>query len=267
MTRKSVTDEQFGRLQRRLGELARRVDEGSVEFEPTMSALQLLVEGKRLIQQPLGEAEGDPYRSGSQSESAGVVEYFTPLSDIDVPAEHQETLAKYRKLAAEYGVANSVPLCYRVTGGFTLKDHAPQAGRCFRAFGYLKDWNFADKPTKYSLAFWVPRLVKGSTSKTVDEQRQLLPKLRKRLELPEHHLSGFGEASLVAGLILAQFKATGERVPASRMYARTDTCLADGKRLDLGGFDEGGLCCDIWHQTGENPDNLGVFALGVELGS
>jgi hypothetical protein len=61
MTRKSVTDEQFGRLQRRLGELARRVDEGSVEFEPTMSTLQLLVEGKRLIQQPLGEPEGDTY--------------------------------------------------------------------------------------------------------------------------------------------------------------------------------------------------------------
>jgi hypothetical protein len=59
MTRKSVTDEQFGRLQRRLGELARRVDEGSVEFEPTMSALQLLVEGKRLVQQPLSEPEGD----------------------------------------------------------------------------------------------------------------------------------------------------------------------------------------------------------------
>jgi len=69
MTRKSVTDEQYGKLQRRLGELARRVDEGSVEFESTMTALQLLVEGKRLIQQPLSEPDGHPYRGGQSNGS------------------------------------------------------------------------------------------------------------------------------------------------------------------------------------------------------
>ena len=254
MTRKSVTDEQFGRLQRRLGELARRVDEGSVEFEPTMSALQLLVEGKRLIQQPLGEPEGH-------------VEYFTPLADADVPAEHQATLAKYRKLAAEHGVAENVPLCYRVRAGFTLKHHAPQAGPCYKDFEYLQDWNFEDRPTADCLVFWVPRLVQSSTSKTVDEQRKLLSNLRQRLELPKQHLTGFGEASLVAGLIMAHFKATDERVPLESLWTRIDSCIIVGDRLNLGRFAGGGLNCDRWSWDDLRYDDLGVFALGVVLGS
>lgn len=45
MTRKRVSDDQYGQLQRRLYEVARRVDEGAVPFDYTMSALQLILEG------------------------------------------------------------------------------------------------------------------------------------------------------------------------------------------------------------------------------
>ncbi|MFZ6015673.1 MAG: hypothetical protein ACOYUZ_04960 [Patescibacteria group bacterium] len=98
MTRKSVTDEQFGRLQRRLGELARRVDEGSVEFEPAMTALQLLVEGKRLIQQPLCIPEGGhPYRGGP----SGGPENAELIRSLFTPVEAQ--LTRVRELNAERG--------------------------------------------------------------------------------------------------------------------------------------------------------------------
>jgi len=45
MTRKNVADDQYGQLCRRLGEVARRVDEGSIPFDTTMQSLQLIVEG------------------------------------------------------------------------------------------------------------------------------------------------------------------------------------------------------------------------------
>ena len=47
MTRRRVTDEQYGQLWRRLEEVARRVDEGTIRFEPTMDDLQKLVVGNK----------------------------------------------------------------------------------------------------------------------------------------------------------------------------------------------------------------------------
>ena len=46
MTRRGVTDEQYGRLQRRLDEVARRVDEGTIPFDNTMRGPQVFLEGK-----------------------------------------------------------------------------------------------------------------------------------------------------------------------------------------------------------------------------
>jgi len=49
MTRGSVADEQYGQLWRRLGEVARRVDEGTIPFDATMDALQGLVEDRFIL--------------------------------------------------------------------------------------------------------------------------------------------------------------------------------------------------------------------------
>lgn len=171
------------------------------------------------------------------------IEFFTPLADADVPAEHRATLAKYRKLASEHDVPATSPVCYRVKAEFTLKGHAPKAGPCREGFQYLQHWSFSDEPTAGCLVFWVPRTVAGSMSKTASEQLELLSNLRARLELPAHHMSGFGQASLVAGLILAHFQATGERTPLNCGWVRTDTRDADGRRLRLGVFDGAGLDC------------------------
>jgi len=192
------------------------------------------------------------------------IEYFTPVPDADVPERHQPTLSAYRKLATDHGVSAATAVCYRVRAGFTLKNHAPKAGPCYKNFQYLQGWKFPDEPTTVGLVFWVPRIVDGSTSKTRREQEQILSDLRTKLELSDQHLAGFGKVALVAGLILAHHKATGERIPLDQHWVRTDTCNADGYRLYLGIFDDAGLHCPYWSFDEDAYDFLGVFALGVE---
>ena len=71
MTRKNVPDDQYGQLCRRLGEVARRVDEGSIPFDATMRSLQLIVErGNIAVSAPASK-----YR-----EQDGVI-YFSVASD------------------------------------------------------------------------------------------------------------------------------------------------------------------------------------------
>ncbi|MSU75589.1 MAG: hypothetical protein EXS55_03690 [Candidatus Magasanikbacteria bacterium] len=193
-----------------------------------------------------------------------LVEYFAPIPDAEVPAHHQPTLAKYRTLATEWGVPATTAVCYRVKAGFTIRDHAPKSGPCYKQFTYLKDWNFPDEPTRDCIVFWIPCLVPESTQKTRDEQLTLLGEIRTHLELPEHHLANLGKVALNAGLILAHYKATDERIPLNTRWIRTDTCSADGYRLRLGDFDGTGLAGDDWDSDGERDGFLGVFALGVE---
>ena len=44
MMRRCVTDEQYGQLSRRAGELVRRIDEGTLPFQQTMDKLQVLIQ-------------------------------------------------------------------------------------------------------------------------------------------------------------------------------------------------------------------------------
>lgn len=192
--------------------------------------------------------------------------YFIPLKDEDVPAKYQPILAKYRAEARRQGIPDSTPLCYLVVSGFTLKHHAPKAGPCHENFQYLQSWNFPDEPTQECVVFWIPRLVPESTGKDVDEQRHHLAKFCERLALPAHHCTSFGDVALIAGLILAHHKATGEKVPLDGLWARTNTCSADGHRLLLGWLSDA-LLCVRWYWDGARAV-IGVFALGVEaLGS
>jgi hypothetical protein len=188
--------------------------------------------------------------------------FFAPISDKDLAEDLREVAAKWRRLAAELGYAG--PVAWKVRAGFTLKQHAPKAGPCEQNFAYLQDWELRnDEATKDSVVFWIPRLLPGSTAKTADEQTKLLSDLRQRYDLPASHLTSFGSAALLAGLILAQFKLTGERVPLDRYWTRTDALNADGDRLVLGAFDEQGLDCGHYDWDDFRYGRLGCFALGV----
>ncbi len=196
--------------------------------------------------------------------------FFVPLSDQDVPAGLAETANKWRKLAAELGYTG--PVAWRVRAGFTLKVHAPKAGPCYKNFGDPQYWSLKnDEPTANSLVFWVPRLVPKSMGKSVDEQMSILGDLQERFGLPAYHLSNYGSAALLAGLIFSHFKRTGERTPLKKLWARTNTlgsyrgCCGC---LSLGDFGEGGLSSGddfFWGVGGYS--GLGCFPLGVELGS
>src|SRR3989338_2612496 len=210
-----VAGDQYEGLDGQLSEIKRQLrQKGGYPYDPGQLklALQAIIEGR--FQAIVTE----------QSAKAPQIEYFIPVSDEDVPEQYKSTLVAYRKLAAEHGVAANTAVCYRVQAGFTLKSHAPKAAPCHDSYRYLQDWNFQDKATSNSFVFWVPRIMNDSTNKTTSQQITFLADLRTQLELPDYHMSGFGQVGLVAGLILAYFKATGERIPLNNCWARTDTC-------------------------------------------
>ena len=198
--------------------------------------------------------------------------YFTSLSDDEAakllaPKYRKKEAAclvrAWRKFASDSGYTG--PVVWKVRAGFTLKLHAPKAGRCYDNWKYLQGWELVnDKPTEDTLIFWIPVLLPDSPTKTVNQQMELFVKFRKDYKLPEHHLSSFGSAAELAGLIMAHAKRTGKRVPERCYWARTDTLRAGGDRLNLGVFDGSGLYCDDWY-WGDGADGyLGCFALGVE---
>lgn len=245
-------------------QIGNMIESGAID----RSLAQAIIESSVVIRSSIGEPEGvHPYRNAPSNNSdvrQEAIEFFTPLSDANVPEQYQTTLAKYRKLATKHDVLTTTPVCYRVSAGFTLKTYAPKLGPCYEDFQYLQNWNFPDEATSDCLVFWVPRIVKGSTSKTASKQKKLLTRLRTKLELSAHHMNNFGKVGLVAGLILAHFKATGERIPLDQYWVRTDTCDADGIRLLLGRFGDAGLDC-LWLFGGRADVGVGVFAFGVEV--
>lgn len=189
--------------------------------------------------------------------------FFSHIDDKDLPDELELTVSKWRKLAAEQGYDG--PVAWRVREGFTLKEHAPKMGKVYEDFKYLQDWKLQnDEPTQSCIVFWIPRLLRGSKSQNVDQQKALMAETRMRHGLPEHHLSSFGSAALITGLVLAHFARKGERTPLNREWARTDTLHVDGDRLSVGDFGEAGPGYYGW--DGRSSGFLGFFALGVELG-
>jgi len=205
----------------------------------------------------------NPWQTAGPKTAERQADFFTPILDANLPEEYQAIVAKYRQLATEQGIPATHPVCYRVRAGFTLKRDAPLAGSCYDNFKYLQDWKFSDEPTQDGYVFWVPGVLQGSVLKNVGQQRQFLTETRTRLGLPAHHLSGFGSVALVAGLILAYFKATGERIS---LELRTDTCGTGGRRLSLY-WHGGSINCEHWYGDDDSSDNVGVPALGAELRS
>lgn len=187
-------------------------------------------------------------------------DYFTPVLDADVPEVHRETVAKYRQLATEHAVPATHPVCYRVKAGFTPKGHA---GPCNGGFKYLQYPSLPYEPTKDCLVFWVPRLLKDSMSKDKIQQEKLLSDLKAKLELPVHHLHGFGKVSLAASLIITHHKATGERLLVNQ-WAHTDDTGLPHERLDLGVFDDAGIYCIDLRIASSLDEDVGVFAIGIE---
>lgn len=122
------------------------------------------------------------------------------------------------------------------------------------------------KPTPDALVFFVPRLAVGSCFENKDDQLRLLADLRVAHSLPISHLNGFGDAAIVAGLILSYFARFGEAVPTNHEWVRTDTVDSDGWRLVLGNFLSGDGLNISCHRNDEiGGSGLGCFPLGIEV--
>lgn len=184
--------------------------------------------------------------------------YFTPLTKVS--KKLKTTHKKWKALAKEWDYKG--PVAWQVRAGFTLKEHAPLFGPCWNDFKYLQNWNFPDEPTKDCIVFWIPRLVPESTNKTWSEQQQLVSDLGKKTKLD----MAIGDVTLLSGLILTNYHETQEQVPFNEDWIRTETCRADGDRLDLR-WREGQLYCDDWGWGEGRRGGIGVFALGVALGN
>lgn len=191
--------------------------------------------------------------------------FVEPIENAAVPERFQSLVEKYTRLGLQFDYSG--PVAWHIRQGFTLKFHAPQAGHCYQNLKYLADWPFEDVPTEVMLAFWLPRLLTQTLAKTAGGQCEALSKLRTRLDLPGNHLTSFGSAALLSALILAEFRRSGQFIPAfgeEWQWARTSTRrMDDDMLLCLGGFDRQGLYCDRWDDA-SYFSNLGVFALGVE---
>jgi len=188
--------------------------------------------------------------------------FFIPIQDKDVPKKFRGPLAKWRQMALNVRYVG--PIFWRVFEGFTLKEGAPKAGLCYEAFAYLKNWILKnDMPTKSGYAFFIPRLLEGSASKNVDEQRALMTRTQKKYGLPEYHLSNFGSASMLSGLILAHRRRLGDKSSLDRYAVRTDTLFESGDHLNLS-FDCDALRCGQWGAASDRLGFLGVFPLALE---
>lgn len=188
--------------------------------------------------------------------------------------EARRIVGEWRQLAQSLGYTG--PVAWRVRGGFTFKKHAPKLGQYYfkpkRKRGQYadeeiddtKDWDWKDEPTRKAVVFWVPRLVKDSVRKEAAEQLALLGDLRRERKLPPNHLSFYGNAALLSGLMLTHYKLTGERVPLDEFRIRTDTNHGKSGGLGLVFSEEEGLDCVMWVWHYRKSDDLGCFPLGEE---
>lgn len=81
MTRRCVTDEQYGKLWRRIDDLVRRIDEGTISYKTTMEEIQKWIEG---TVKPAHDIVVDYSRSLNAMIKAGNYDWV----DSDINSEH-----------------------------------------------------------------------------------------------------------------------------------------------------------------------------------
>lgn len=176
-------------------------------------------------------------------------------------AEAQQIVNSFREEARRRKVADTVCLHAQILAGCQFKRDAADMGPCWEGFKYLQGWDFADPPTEHALVSWIPVPLPNSTSKTADEQSTMVQAFKTKTGLPDWYNVSFGSVNHVAGLALTHFRATGSD-PFNGLVVRTDSCDADGYRLNLYWHD-GQLFCDYWCLDVVRGPSLAVYAVGV----
>ena len=178
------------------------------------------------------------------------------------------------------------PIAWRIQPGYTLKQHTPITGKCFEKLWYLQSLVFDDQPTGNWVVFGIPQVLDASLGLAPKKQRQLLKALRQTYQLPDHHLSSFGQASLIAGLMLARRAQVSWLPPVNTdddfvRWARTETAYQRVFRINFCIDPDDGLCTDgamaltdqryhardawsFYCINSQGNAGLGVFPFGIE---
>ena len=154
---------------------------------------------------------------------------FRPLEDVEVPARLCKLLKKWRRLAERFDYDG--PVTWLIPEGFSILNpddriSFPEGLR--KRAEEVASWKFLDRNsevTRRQLVFGLPIPLDGSERKNAQQQREFLTDLWKQYQLPEGHLSAFGRASTIVGLILAYNAISGEAGVWNGTLARTDTLL------------------------------------------
>lgn len=147
MTRKCVADDKYGSLCRRLDEVKRRVDEGTVDYDATMDGLQFLAEGIKLA--PRGaETDGPHSYRGSSPGKSTVVDSTTSTSLTPADgwaAEYQRFYREVFSLTVDFtGVEISAEQsgfgwAMYVSKGMTTNQAWAKANERFKCRSYFGD--------------------------------------------------------------------------------------------------------------------------------
>lgn len=207
--------------------------------------------------------------------------FFMSDADLRHALQHRSSYSAARavrvvdawhRLGKEIAPRMAGPIAVDVSAGFTLQEHAWQdpAGwehfHCFRHGNRIQ----GEESTQPSIVFWIPKILRDSQAKHVWQQKLLLDEVRRRYNLPSHHLSGFGPATLVAGLLLERYRRTrGQKTLVIDKWVRTDTFGSLG-RLNVGwtrkerSSKKAHLNCLDWDWGEKAYDRLGMFPIGIE---
>lgn len=223
------------------------------------ATMEEVLSGDKLLQVVGSDDSSVPYFTRLVSEA----EIVSTLSAKMSESEAGQLVENSWKCSVDHFGYHGSPF-WLARAGFTLKLHAPKLGPCHQDFHYLQSWDIeGDVPTTDSVVFCPPRLLPNSLGKSVDRQNALLAKLREKFGLPAYFFKSFGDPSTLSGIILTNYRQTGERVPFDKLYARTDARIRGGDRLSLGYFVRDGLLCAYWYWDVDGDDDRGCFAPGV----
>lgn len=189
--------------------------------------------------------------------------FITTLQDDDLTPKQRDIRAKYHFIAKAWPV-----LVYRVTAGFRLKKDAPAFGSCRDDLKYAQNWNFTDIPTVNGIVYCT--VFQDGRGWRASEQKAALRRTAKRLGLPPRHLISFGEASLVALIMLHYRKENynngiNKLLVPSGWHLRTDTLNATGSwRISFNQDDVYGLACENDYTDDAAGNTLGCLAIGID---
>ncbi len=230
---------------------------------------------RKLIAVPTMSVNTNPTDAQVQREvyGAALSLFCHCLSDDEAVERFKEAktdVLKVRMLCADNGIAKTAPIVRLYDPAWHLSYNMKIAGRhigpCVDGLMYMHDWGYDGKVTERDggsscLIFGAPFLVPNSDWKTKAEHLRLLEQITKSLGLSFPLI--LGSAALGSLVMQSHLYATGDRLPASELSARTIS-VSDGYCLLLRWGDNDLHCGGFEWLDSDIDSSIGCLALGVK---